>query len=200
MKKFYSNREQKGMSARRFLWVGICLVLYTLFLSSALAESPQKDAEPGQSVPLQGNLHIQSPGSPHVPYNSNPPTSGPHVPYLHRWGVSKVPLIQEIQVHNLEDGGVIIQYNCGDCSELVSKLEAIVQQYQKKAEAERAKTQSKHPSRYEHLILAPYPGMDATIALTAWGRIDKFNKFDAQRIAKFIEAYIGIDHHPEKEE
>jgi hypothetical protein len=170
----------------------------TAFLLTTVAMAG-KDS-PGQSVPLQGNHHIQSPGSPHIPYNSDPPTSGPHVPFIVRWGIHKVSIPREIQVHNLEDGGVIIQYNCTNCSELVSKLEAIVQQYQKKAEIERSKTGSKHPSRYEHLILAPYPGMDAIIALTAWGKLDKFSGFDEARITRFIEAYIGIDHHPAKEE
>jgi hypothetical protein len=46
-----------------------------------------------------------------------------------------------------------------------------------------------------HLIVAPYPDMNARIALTAWTRIDTFTKFDEARIDRFIEAYVGIDHH-----
>jgi hypothetical protein len=45
------------------------------------------------------------------------------------------------------------------------------------------------------LILAPYPQLDSRIALTAWTRLDKFNEFDESRIDRFIEAYIGVDHH-----
>jgi hypothetical protein len=37
--------------------------------------------------------------------------------------------------------------------------------------------------------------MDHKIALTAWRRIDTFNEFDEGRIVRFIEAYVGIDHH-----
>jgi hypothetical protein len=188
-----------GIGTAFLLVLGMAVTVTHAGQVSGPANPPQAD-EPGQSVPLQGNNHIQSPGSPHIPYNSDPPTSGPHVPFIVRWGIHKVPIPREIQVHNLEDGGVIIQYNCNNCSELVARLEAIVQQYQKKAEIERSKTGSKHPSRYEHLILAPYPGMDVTIAMTAWGKIDKFNEFDEARIARFIEAYIGIDHHPAREE
>lgn len=186
------------MLTRHAVLFGFFLGLFSTLLIGTVAQAA-KD-EPGQPVPLQGNTHIQSPGSPHPPYNSDPPTSGPHVNYIVKWGIHKVPITREIQVHNLEDGGVIMQYNCNNCAELVSKLEAIAQQYQKKAEMERSKTNSKHPNRYDHLILAPYPGMEATLALTAWGRIDKFNEYDEGRITKFIEAYIGIDHHPEKEE
>jgi hypothetical protein len=88
-----------------------------------------------------------------------------------------------LQIHNLEDAGVAIQYNCDrttpECKTLIDKLAQIVR-------------------RYENIILAPYPGMSHKIALTAWSRIDKFNEFDEQRIARFIDAYHGIDHHPQK--
>jgi hypothetical protein len=131
-----------------------------------------------QEFPSLGNEHVSSPSVPHIPYNSDPPTSGPHTPYLAKWGIHDRPVPREEQVHNLEDGGVIIQYNCPEgCRELVEKLSAITR-------------------RYERLILAPYPGMDKRIALTAWRRLDTFDEFDEQRIIRFIDAHIGIDHHP----
>lgn len=135
-------------------------------------------ALPGVAMPDQGNQHVQTAGEPHVPYNSKPPTSGPHLPYLAPWGVHTEPIQNELQVHNLEDGGVLVQYNCpGGCPELVEKLKAIVQ-------------------KYDHqVILAPYPGMQQRIALTAWTRLDAFDEFDEARIQRFINAYRGIDHH-----
>ena len=153
-------------------------------------------AEPGTSVPSQGNIHVESLDVPHVPYNSNPPTSGPHLPFLAPWGIHHSPIPKELQVHNLEDGGVVIQYKCTDCPELVTKLERLVQGYLQQADEEKKKNGF---TRHDHILLAPYPGMDATIALTAWGRIDKLNQYDEQRIKSFIEAYIGIDHHPGRE-
>jgi hypothetical protein len=152
--------------------------------------------EPGTSVPLLGNQHVESLDTPHIPYNSNPPTSGPHLPFLAPWGVHHSPIPKELQVHNLEDGGVVIQYNCMHCPELIQKLEQLVQGYQQQAEMEKKKNGF---TRHEHVLLAPYPNMDAAIALTAWGRIDKFNQYDEKRIKRFIEAYIGIDHHPGRE-
>jgi hypothetical protein len=85
-----------------------------------------------------------------------------------------VPL--ELQVHNLEDGGVVVQYNC-DCPDLVAQLRDIVGKYDRQ------------------VLLAPYPSMRSKIALTAWTRIDTMDEFDAKRITRFIEAYRGIDHH-----
>ena len=133
---------------------------------------------PGTPVPSLGNAHIQTLADPHLPYNSDPPTSGPHLPYIAPWGIHTASIPKELQVHNLEDGGVLVQYNCPQgCPDLVEKLAAIVNRYAKQ------------------VILAPYPGMDKRIALTAWGRIDKFDDFDERRIVRFITAYKGIDHH-----
>src|SRR5207249_1283010 len=83
--------------------------------------------------------------------NSDPPTSGPHLPYIAPWGVHTRPIGRELQVHNLEDGGVLVQYNC-ECPDLAARLKAIVQRYDKQ------------------VILAPYHGMKPKIALTAWSR------------------------------
>ncbi len=127
------------------------------------------------SVPTLPSPHVPI-GTPHPPYNSDPPTSGPHAPGLARWGVYTEPVPKELQVHNLEDGGVVISYSCQDCADLVKQLTTIAE-------------------RYDHIILAPYTGLDRKIALTAWGRIEKFDEFDEARIVKFIKAHIGIDHH-----
>ena len=133
---------------------------------------------PGVEFPDQGNLHIQTESEAHVPYNSDPPTSGPHLPYLAPWGVHNVPITRELQVHNLEDGGVVIQYYCPNgCADLVDKLTAIVKGYDRQ------------------VVLAPYPKMKTRIALTAWTRMDAFDDYDEGRIVRFIRAYRGIDHH-----
>lgn len=131
---------------------------------------------PGTFVASQGNAHIQLATDPHPPYSSDPPTSGSHLPYLAPWGIHTRPIPRELQVHNLEDGGVLIQYNC-ECPELVEKLAAVVR-------------------RYEHgVILAPYPEMKSRIALTAWTRLDTMEEFDEARVVRFISAYRGVDHH-----
>ena len=132
-----------------------------------------------QGVPIMASPHILR-GVPHLPYNSNPPTSGPHMGDLAKWGVHPQPIPDELQVHNLEDRGVVIQYGCSpDCPDLQQKLEAIVKRYK------------------DFVVLAPRPGMDKRIALTAWGKIDKFDEFDAARIERFIKRFRGIDHHGE---
>ena len=63
---------------------------------------------PGVQFVDQGNLHVASPDTPHEKYNSDPPTSGPHLPYIAPWGVHTRPIVRELQVHNLEAGGVVV--------------------------------------------------------------------------------------------
>ncbi len=168
--------------------------------------SAKPDGKPGRAVEALGNEHVASPSTPHVPYNTAPPTSGPHLQWVAKWGVHKAPIVRELQVHNLEDGGVIVQYKCPEpCPDLVTKLEALAARYREKAEADRqsmkmpANPDHAMRSKYDHLIVAPYPDMEHQIALTAWGRIDSFDGYDEARIVKFIEAFIGIDHHPVQE-
>ncbi|MBI3596499.1 MAG: DUF3105 domain-containing protein [Nitrospirae bacterium] len=144
--------------------------------SSARAQETKGFVPPGQEVPSLGNDHIKTPSDPHISYNSIPPTSGPHLSTIAKWGVSKTPIPDELQVHNLEDGGVMIQYNCQNCDGLVAQLETFA-------------------AKYNKVIVAPYPKMKAAIALTAWGRIDTMDQPDEARIDRFIKAYMGIDHH-----
>ena len=150
--------------------VGLIAVGVGYFAYRATAESP------GVKMADQGNRHLQGPDDPHEAYNSDPPTSGPHLSYIAPWGVHARPIPRELQVHNLEDGGVLVQYNC-ECPDLVAKLRDTVEKYDK------------------YVILAPYPDMSSTIALTAWTRIDTLSAFDEKRVRRFIEAHRGIDHH-----
>ena len=169
-------RSSPSRGRRRYLrwWIGAGAVVAAALVGWFAYQSAAN--LPGTPVQSQGNAHIPTPTTPHPPYNSDPPTSGPHLSYVAPWGIHDTPIQKELQVHNLEDGGVAVQYHC-DCPELVAKLRAIVQRY---------------PTQ---VILAPYPGMDRRIALTAWGRIDKFDELDEARIERFIKAYRGIDHH-----
>lgn len=187
-------------SFRRRPLVHVAFGLIVLFGASFSAfAAPAEDDQPGRAMPLQGNLHITSPGTPHEPYNSDPPTSGPHVRWVAPWGVHKVPIPLEIQVHNLEDGGVVVQYKCETpCPDLIRKLEALTQRPELLALPKALIDHQGGPPAIR-LVVAPYPMMKSPIALTAWGRIETLEAYDDARIIRFIKAYIGIDHHPASE-
>jgi len=171
--------SREPVSRRRPRVRRTALVASTLVAAAVVATwlAYQASADlPGTVVPDQGNLHIATETSPHEPYNSEPPTSGPHVPYIAPWGIHTRPIPRELQVHNLEDGGVLLQYSC-ECAADVERLQAIVERYPRQ------------------VILAPFPDMKARIALTAWARLDTMEAVDDARIVRFIEAFRGIDHH-----
>jgi hypothetical protein len=178
-----SRKEQRAtLAARRrrsrlktAAWVGGIAALLVLVVFLAVNRAVNR---PGEPVPDMGNMHIEEGSSSPLAYNSTPPTSGPHYGSLARWGVHGEPIPDELQVHNLEDGGVGVWYDCpDDCPELVSQLDSVVDRY------------------HEGVLMAPYPGMDTRIALTAWNRIDQFDEFDEERVVRFIRAFSGADHH-----
>ena len=191
---FYRTKMNKQMRMEKIKKYGIIVAICLVVLAGGywfIKEA--KKPLPGEFVADLGNKHLQSMDEKHDPYNSLPPTSGPHLGGKADWGISENPIPDELQSHNLEDGGVMVQYNCipgknqkeatpsameqNTCEKLVADLSAIVKRYSDK------------------VVLAPYPKLDTKIALTAWTRIDKFNDFDQERIQKFIKAFKGIDHH-----
>ncbi len=134
---------------------------------------------PGRAVPVQPYPYLSGPGEPHPPYSSSPPTSGPRLAFIADWGVHRVPIPLELQAHNLEHGGVLLQYNCPrGCPDLVEKMAALARER-------------------DFVLVAPYPWMKARLALTAWGRLETLDGFDEPRIRAFLDAYLGRDHHAE---
>src|SRR5207249_12156584 len=116
------------------------------------------------------------PATPHGKDDREPAASGRRLRGNAPWRLQTRPTVREQQVRKLEDGGVVVQYNC-ECPDLVARLKAIVDRYDRQ------------------VIVAPYPGMPYKIALTAWTRLDTLDELDEGRITRFIEAYRGIDHH-----
>jgi len=106
-----------------------------------------------QNLPVEGREHIQPPEI--VEYDTNPPTSGNHYGNWGNTGVYTTPLQDEIQVHNLEHGHVIVQYTTDLDVETVELLEGVVGEDDAWS------------------IIAPRPGMDVPLAFTAWQSLSR---------------------------
>ncbi len=127
----------------------------------------------------QGQQHI-NPGDSHIPYNSDPPTSGPHYTSPLPWGFYDKPQVDENLVHNLEHGGIIIQYICnGNCTEVVNQLKNYSRRYPVES--------------FSGILVAPRPNLPngAKITLTAWTRRLLLQSFDTQKINSFIADYFN---------
>ncbi len=172
---------------------GIIIIAVTLFaillIGAVLILQEITTEEPGIARADQGNHHLTTVEEAHEPYNSSPPTSGPHMPYLFPADIYPDQVRDEVQVHNLEDGYVNIQYDCPDgCDELVAQLTTLTNEYL----AVPGTLVLMGPYRG---ITDPVTGQRHRIALTAWTRLDTFDDFEEERIRAFIDAYEGLDHH-----
>jgi len=191
-------REQAARRKRKqnLMLIGggaaLVLLIAAFVVAGVLRQRPVAGEE---RYAAQGNLHITFGSTSPVAYNSTPPTSGPHYETLAAWGVHTEPVRYEHLVHNLEDGGVVIYYQCADgCPELVEQLSAIVDPYFRTG---------------RNVVMAPndpawtiggseplHRDMGASIALAAWQRLLTLDEVDEAAIRAFIERYEGIDHHP----
>lgn len=129
---------------------------------------------------MDSRRHLESADEAHELYNSVPATSGPHFPvWWQDWGVVDEELPDELVIHNMEHGGVIIRYDCPEgCAELVGQLAEVTLRYQK-------------------VVLSPYSGLGTRIALTAWTYLDKFDEFNEDRMVQFIDKHMNSEEAPE---
>jgi hypothetical protein len=127
-------------------------------------------------------------------YNSDPPTSGMHLERFAEALINQAPLPKYMQVHLLEHGNVLLQYNC-KCPDIAGALAQIGSLYNNRQLPPGTTTFTTDlaqtiEERGSGVIVAPYPGMKYKIALTAWTRLEAFDAIDEPAMIKFINAYL----------
>jgi Protein of unknown function (DUF3105) len=136
-----------------------------------------------ENVESQGRRHVEELAE-DFEYNSVPATSGQHYaqprgPAI--WNLYSAPIQQEILVHNLEHGGVVVQYGSEVSQSTVAQ---IVDWY------------SNDP---RGLVVAPLlpeleeqePALADKIALTAWQHLMTCSAFDEAAFSGFLDEYRG---------
>lgn len=115
-----------------------------------------------------------------VPYDSYPPTSGRHAGSPTTWGFHTEPVADEIAVHNLEHGGVVVSQNNISADDL-AKLRALLTSYPKDQFGE------------VKLVIRPYDKIPpGTYTLTAWNWIDEgLTAYDDARVRAFLDAHLN---------
>jgi len=121
---------------------------------------------------LPRNPHL-TPGDPQPKYNSNPPTSGLHMPSPGPWGSQDKTVDKRILVHNLEHGGVVINYNKISDKE-IDRLNALGDD-----------------TYVDGVIVQPNPGITAPIAMTSWQTLETCKKVSIPVIKAFIKAHCN---------
>jgi hypothetical protein len=155
------------------------LVIAGLLLRGTAAQVGQQ-VETG--IPIAGQ-HIQNLTDPHPTYTSNPPTSGWHYVSTAPPGVQTQPLPDEMVVHNLEHGFVVIHYRQDVNQATVDQLTTLTRELQQLRPC---------------VILQPRPNdkLDVPIAVTAWNWLLKQPSYNPDEIRSFFRARVG--HGPEQ--
>jgi hypothetical protein len=118
-------------------------------------------------------------------WNTFPPTSGPHYAEPAIWGAWSAPLQQARVVHNLEHGGVFIQYGNKVPNSTIAELQAFYNDHK------------------PGTLLSPLPRLGSQIALGAWvhtnedltkgtnghGYLAKCTRFDKAAFTAFLHSY-----------
>jgi flagellar basal body-associated protein FliL len=170
-----------------FLALGGLIVVAAAAVGIAVAMGGGSAADTGvsgscvrQTFPAQGRQHVQQLGK-GFKYNSTPPTSGPHFPAPAVWNVYTAPVEEFRLVHNLEHGGVVVQYGSEVPQATVAKIVAWYDQDPR------------------GLIVAPLPPeleqekpeLRNKIALTAWTHLMTCSTFDEGPMNDFLDDYRG---------
>lgn len=176
--------------------IGILVGIVAIGYGAVMAMNAFYPEQPGFAIAGQGRTHSENCATSN--YSSYPPTSGCHrgsgvAPY----GVNSSELPLDLQIHNLEHGGVVIQYRTSGLASVsentVANIEAFIQGLRQQE------------TRYCRLISAPYSGQFAApeqnigdvdleaqrIAVTAWQRIMFLEDFNSDRVLEFIDAHIN---------
>jgi hypothetical protein len=104
-------------------------------------------------------------------YNSFPPTSGPHAASPVPWNAYPEPLPQLNLVHNLEHGGIVVQFGLEIGDEAVQKL---------------AEWYLDSPPG---IVLAPLPELGATVVATAWQHLLTCDGVDEEQLTAFRDEF-----------
>lgn len=122
---------------------------------------------------------VRDPGGVSKKWNTDPPTNGPHYSAAAIFGVYEDPLEPARVVHNLEHGGIFVQYGDDVPETIVEQLRAFYNDH---------KTGT---------IMAPLPALGDQFALGAWvaegeegkGYLTKCAAYDEGAVSAFFDAF-----------
>jgi hypothetical protein len=189
------RRVESGGARRLNLWfvaLGVAIIVVAAIVGIVLATrggSAESSGPAGSctraTFPPMGRQHIEKLSS-DFRYNSYPPTSGPHYPPGTKapavWNLYDAPVDETALVHNLEHGGVVVQYGADVPA---STVEQIANWYQDDPDG---------------IVVAPiWPSIQATapadaskkIFLTSWTHLMTCPSFDQDAFDNFRDDYRG---------
>lgn len=187
MSKKKTKREARRAAQQRkklvtnLIWAGVGVAVFAvvaLLLWNAFRPAT------GEAVPVMANAGDHVPeGADPGPFNSDPPTSGPHYAQEFDAGFydessteAQLDYPEGYIIHNLEHGYVIFWYNCNlldeaDCDQLKGQIKGVMDEFDG-----------------FKVIGFPRDSIDEPLVMTSWGQIQRFERFDAEQSRRFIRA------------
>lgn len=167
--------------------IAITLIGFIVIVAPSLRKH-RSEPRPGISHSNQGGDHIPA-GTPHKPYNSDLPSSGPH--YADNsspadWGVYTRELPAEIFLHNEEHGGVVIAYRPDLPKDQIKRLQGLF--------APPYADSTFHPIK---AIIVPRTQNTKAIELASWTRTLNLDKYDENTVKQFYLKNVGNKDAPE---
>lgn len=105
-------------------------------------------------------------------YTRTPPASGDHFPAWQNCGIYNAPIPNQTAVHSLEHGAVWVAYQPSLSD---AELQSITNDLRNEVFA----------------LVAPYPGLQNPIVLTAWTRQLAVNTWSDPAVEEFLNTYLG---------
>ena len=184
-----SNRLYAMLGAAGLVVVAASLGYFLLGGSDAATSDAPKLLEAAgctvqtvKGIP-SGDHSITTPAGTSKKWNTSPPTNGPHYQSPAIWGSYTEPLFAAQVVHNLEHGGIFIQYGKDVPQSTIEELKTFYDAHQKGT------------------LLAPLPRLGSQVALGVWtttsassasdgtAHVAKCTTFDEKAYAAFFDAY-----------
>ncbi|MEX2425246.1 MAG: DUF3105 domain-containing protein [Thermomicrobiaceae bacterium] len=174
------SKEQSWLNSRVLWIVGailgvIILAPIVMGLLDGGDGTPEALAGVVEEFPDDGQDHVEE--GTDVDYETDPPTSGPHYP---RWAppdIYRQVVEDELLVHNLEHGHIVIYYSPEQLSdEAVTKITELTNEYD---------------GDWDAVLAVPRPDMENELTLTAWTYMMELDEYDEELIDEFVDAYRG---------
>ena len=177
----YQTRKRKQRLTSSLIWgglgIGVAIILGILFWQALRPATGE-----AVSIPANYETHIEE-GTPPGPYPSDPPAGGVHyaseldAKFYQEADLTSLPEYPEgLLVHNLEHGYVIFWYNCAlldeaGCTKLKDSIQQVMDEFNE-----------------VKLIAFPWKSLEVPVAMTSWGRLQRFETFNPSQARAFINA------------
>lgn len=174
------ERQRKQKLRTNLIWGGIGAVVLAI-IGFVIWQGFRPTVGESIRIMAGSSQHISAEVDPGE-YNSNPPTSGPHYAdgaLAGFYDENIYPFPAGYLVHNLEHGYVIFWYNCdllddAGCADLKTQIKTTMDEL-----------------GGTKLIAYPWSSLDIPLAMTSWGRLQRFEAFDSEQAKAFYRANLN---------